>query len=30
MTLTGYYRLIVEQVSEDAVRILGMEDYHGD
>ena len=30
ITLTGNYRLIIEQVSEDAVRILGVEDYHGD
>ena len=30
MTLTGNYRLILERVSEDAVRILEVEDYHGD
>ncbi len=30
MTLTGNYRLIVERMSEDKVRILGVEDYHGD
>ena len=28
--LTGNHRLIIEQVSEDAIRILGVEDYHGD
>ena len=30
ITLTGNYRLILEQISQDAVRILGVEDYHGD
>ncbi len=30
MTLTGNYRLIIERVSEDAVRIQDVEDYHGD
>ena len=30
MTLTGNYRLIIEPIGEDAVRILGVEDYHGD
>ena len=30
MTLTGNYRLIVEKISEDKVRILDVEDYHGD
>ena len=30
MTLTGNFRLIIERVSEDRVRILGVEDYHGD
>ena len=30
MTLTGNFRLIVEQITQDAVRILGVEDYHGD
>ena len=30
ITLTGNYRLILERVSEDAVRILDVEDYHGD
>ena len=29
MTLTGNYRLIVERISEDVVRILNVEDYHG-
>jgi len=30
MTLTGNYRLIIEKVHEDRVRILDVEDYHGD
>jgi plasmid maintenance system killer protein len=30
ITLTGNYRLIVERISEDAARILAVEDYHGD
>ncbi len=30
MTLTGNYRLIIERVQEDRVRILDVEDYHGD
>ncbi len=30
ITLTGNYRLILERISEDAVRILDVEDYHGD
>ncbi len=30
MVVTSNYRLIIERVSEDAVRILGVEDYHGD
>jgi plasmid maintenance system killer protein len=30
MTLTGNYRLIVEKVQEDKVRIMDVEDYHGD
>ena len=30
MTLTGNFRLIIERVSEERVRILGVEDYHGD
>jgi proteic killer suppression protein len=30
MTLTGNYRLVIERVKEDKVRILGVEDYHGD
>lgn len=29
MTLTGNYRLIVEKVKEDKVRIVDVEDYHG-
>ena len=29
ITLTGNYRLIIEQVGEDAVHILSVEDYHG-
>ena len=29
MTLTGNYRLIIQRISEDTVRILGVEDYHG-
>jgi len=29
LTLTGNYRLILTRVSEDAVRILEVEDYHG-
>ena len=29
MTLTGNYRLIVEKVKEDKVRIVNVEDYHG-
>ncbi|MFH1560217.1 MAG: type II toxin-antitoxin system RelE/ParE family toxin [Chloroflexota bacterium] len=29
MTLTGNYRLIVERISADEVRILDVEDYHG-
>ena len=29
MTLTGNYRLIVEKVKEDQVRIVDVEDYHG-
>ena len=29
LTLTGNYRLIVEPISEDKVRILDVEDYHG-
>ena len=30
MTLTGNYRLIVERISEDELRVLNVEDYHGD
>ncbi len=30
MTLTGNYRLIIERIGEDAVRIVSVEDYHGD
>ncbi|MBM3166828.1 MAG: plasmid maintenance system killer protein [Chloroflexi bacterium] len=30
MTLTGNYRLIIEKVDEDRVRIMDVEDYHGD
>ncbi len=30
ITLTGNYRLIIEKVKEDKVRILDVEDYHGD
>ena len=30
MTLTGNYRLIVERIGEDKVRVLDVEDYHGD
>jgi proteic killer suppression protein len=30
ITLTGNYRLIIEKVDEDKVRILDVEDYHGD
>ena len=29
MTLTGNYRLVVENVREDRVRIMDVEDYHG-
>lgn len=29
MILTGNYRLIVEVVEEDVVRIMDVEDYHG-
>jgi proteic killer suppression protein len=28
--LTGNYRLIMERVEEDRVRIMDVEDYHGD
>jgi proteic killer suppression protein len=30
VTLTGNYRLIIEKVKEDGVRIMDVEDYHGD
>ena len=30
VTLTGNYRLIIEPTTEETVRILGVEDYHGD
>jgi proteic killer suppression protein len=30
MTLTGNYRLVVERIGEDAIRIVSVEDYHGD
>lgn len=30
MTLTGNYRLIIEKVQEDRIRIVDVEDYHGD
>jgi len=30
ITLTGNYRLILEKVKEDLIRIVDMEDYHGD
>ena len=30
MTLTGNYRLILERISEDTVRVVDVEDYHGD
>ncbi len=29
ITLTGNYRLIVEKIEEDKVRIIDVEDYHG-
>jgi toxin HigB-1 len=28
--LTGNYRLIIEKIKEDVVRIVNVEDYHGD
>jgi proteic killer suppression protein len=28
--LTGNYRLVVERISKDKVRIVSVEDYHGD
>lgn len=30
ITLTGNYRLIIEKIQEDTVRIMDVEDYHGD
>ena len=30
MTLTGNFRLIIQRISEERIRILGVEDYHGD
>lgn len=30
ITLTGNYRLTIEKVEEDQVRIIDVEDYHGD
>ena len=30
VTLTGNYRLIIEPTTEESVRILGVEDYHGE
>ena len=30
ITLTGNYRLIIEKIEEDRVRIVDVEDYHGD
>ena len=30
MTLTANFRLILERISEDKVRVLDVEDYHGD
>lgn len=29
ITLTGNYRLIIEKVDEEKVRIMNVEDYHG-
>ena len=29
ITLTGNYRLVLERMGADTVRILGVEDYHG-
>lgn len=29
ITLTGNYRLIIEKIQEDQVRIVDVEDYHG-
>jgi toxin HigB-1 len=30
ISLTGNYRLIIEMIEEDRVRITNVEDYHGD
>lgn len=30
MTLTGNFRLVIEPLGKDAVRVLGVEDYYGD
>ena len=30
MRLTGNYRLIIEKIKEDRIRIMDVEDYHGD
>ncbi len=30
MTLTGDFRLIIQRIGEETIRILGVEDYHGD
>ena len=29
VTLTGNYRLVIEKVKEDRVRVIEVEDYHG-
>ena len=29
ITLTGNYRLIIEKIAEDIVRVVDVEDYHG-
>jgi len=30
ITLTGNYRLIIERIQEEKIRIVDVEDYHGD
>ena len=30
LTLTGNFRLVIERMRKDRVRILSVEDYHGD
>jgi len=30
ITLTGNYRLIIERIQEDKIRVMDVEDYHGD